>query len=69
MKGDKRSGEKQPKRSWRRNIWGNVVGYEGGRRVEEFGCRAYADKWAEIWASGETRERAETIALGLDPDA
>jgi hypothetical protein len=26
-----------PKRSLRRNIWGNLVGYEGGRRVEEFG--------------------------------
>lgn len=51
------------KRSWRRNIWGNVVGYEGGRRVEEFGCADYADLWAEKWAGGLDRGAAEMAAL------
>jgi hypothetical protein len=28
---------KKPKRTVRMNIWGNLVGYEGGKRVKEFG--------------------------------
>jgi hypothetical protein len=42
-----------PKRSLRRNIWGNLVGYEAGKRVEEFGdafCQwnqSVAQAWAE----------------------
>ncbi|KVR21652.1 hypothetical protein WK13_34510 [Burkholderia ubonensis] len=51
------------KRSWKRNIWGNVVGYEGGKRIEEFGCAGYAERWAMAWANGMTREEAETYAL------
>lgn len=51
------------KRTWRRNIWGNVVGYEGGRRVEEFGCERYADRWAMAWANGMSRNDAELFAL------
>ena len=58
---------KAPKRSWKRNIWDNVVGYESGRRAEEFGCDSYADRWAEAWATGLTREAAEYVALGIDP--
>ena len=54
---------KKAKRTWRRNIWGNVVGYEGGRRTEEFGCATYADKWAEFWCKGYSREEAEELAL------
>lgn len=43
--------KKEPKRTIRRNIWGNIVGYEGGKRVEEFGeafdpwCEGQAAKW------------------------
>jgi hypothetical protein len=42
-----------PKRSLRRNIWGNLVGYEAGKRAEEFGdafCQwnqSVAQAWAE----------------------
>lgn len=56
---------KPKKRTWRRNIWGNVVGYEGGRRVQEFGCAGYADKWAEEWSKGLSVEDAEYAALGV----
>lgn len=44
---------KQPKRTIRRNIWGNLVGYEGGKRAEEFGDafsewnKAEAQAWVE----------------------
>lgn len=51
------------KRSAKRNVWGNVVGYEGGRRAEEFGHADYADLWAELWVSGMSREEAECRAL------
>ncbi|MBU9405997.1 hypothetical protein KTE46_09970 [Burkholderia multivorans] len=51
------------KRTWKRNIWGNVVGYEGGRRAEEFGCAPHAERWAMAWANGMTREDAEDYAL------
>ena len=44
------------KRSIRRNIWGNLVGYEAGRRVEEFGdaFSAWNKEQAQAWA--ERRE-------------
>lgn len=57
------------KRSAKRNVWGNVVGYEGGRRAEEFGHADYADLWAELWVGGMTKEAAEIAALDLrNPD-
>lgn len=54
---------KTPRRTWTRNIWGNVVGYQGGQRAEEFGCAGYADAWAAYWATGMDREAAEGAAL------
>ena len=45
-----------PKRTIRRNIWGNLVGYEGGRRVETFGdaFAPWVVREAEAWV--ERRE-------------
>ncbi|MDF0506537.1 hypothetical protein POK33_37935 [Burkholderia cenocepacia] len=51
------------KRSWKRNIWGNVVGYEGGKRAEEFGDQPWSERWAVAWANGMTRDDAESFAL------
>jgi hypothetical protein len=44
------------KRSIRRNIWGNLVGYEAGRRVEEFGdaFSSWNKEQAQAWV--ERRE-------------
>lgn len=53
------------KRTWKRNRWGNVVGYEGGRRVIEFGCQPWSERWAEWWCTGLTSEEAEYKALGV----
>ena len=55
---------KTPKRRYKRNIWGNVVGYEGREKVEEFGCSPWADRWAEFWVLGYNKEAAENLALG-----
>lgn len=55
------------KRTFRRNIWGNVVGYEGGRRAHEFGCAVDAERVAEIWASGRTVHEARFLAHGIVP--
>jgi hypothetical protein len=45
-----------PKRTIRRNIYGNLRGYEGGRFVENFGdaFAPWAVREAEAWA--ERRE-------------
>ena len=45
-----------PKRTIRRNIWGNIVGYEGGRRVETFGeaFTPWVEREAQAWV--ERRE-------------
>lgn len=53
------------KRSWRRTVWGNVNGYERGRRVEEFGDEPWSERVAEEWVLGATRADAELIALGV----
>lgn len=52
-----------PKRTWKMNIYGNVVGFEGARRVEEFGCQPWSERWAMAWANGMSREDAESYAL------
>lgn len=52
-----------PKRSFRTNIWGNTVGYEGGHRAVEFGCQPWSEKQAAAWVEGYTVEDAETVAL------
>ena len=45
-----------PKRRIKQNIWGNWNGYEGTRKVREFGT----DKWdAELWVKGELDEIEE----------
>lgn len=42
------------KRSYRVNIYGNVVGYEGGKRAVEFGAfmfpGCYTERQAKAWA-------------------
>lgn len=43
---------KQPKRTIRANIYGNLVGYEGGRRVKEFG---------DAYTAGNKRDAAEWL--------
>lgn len=53
----------KPTRTWRRNIWGNVVGYEGRSRAEEFGCHTWSERWAMAWCQGMSRENAETFAI------
>jgi hypothetical protein len=40
---------KEPKRTVKQNVYGNVVGYEGGQRVAEFGDAHQAELIAEIW--------------------
>lgn len=47
------------KRTYRRNIWGNVVGYESGRRAWEFGCEIQAEAIAAEWCKGGTPSEAE----------
>ena len=47
--------EKQ-KRSAKRNVHGNVVGYEGGRRVGDFGNGSIL--WAALWVKGVEKEAA-----------
>lgn len=37
------------KRSIRNNIYGNWVGYAGGKRVKEFGCQAWSEREANEW--------------------
>lgn len=40
----------RPKRRIHQNVWGNWNGYEGTRKVREFGT----DKWdARLWVKGE----------------
>lgn len=51
------------KRTWKSNIHGNVVGFEGTKRTQEFGCYPWSDRWAMAWANGMDREDAETFAL------
>lgn len=63
--GEKNMSTKQKKRTWKTNMWGNTKGYEGGRKVEEFGCCANAERWAEEWCKGLSREEAEYAALGI----
>ena len=56
----------KPKRSCRRNAWGNVVGYESGRRAYEFGCEIESMQVAEQWVLGGTAEEArEAYYSGL----
>ena len=43
------------KRTVKRNIWGNWVGYVSGRRFWEFGVD---EKSANFWAEGATLEAA-----------
>ena len=38
--------DKTPRRTWKTNIYGNTVGYEGKQRVEEFGDAPWAEEWA-----------------------
>ena len=47
---------KPAKRTIRRNIWGNLVGYESGKRAEEFGdaFSQWNQREAQAWA--ERRE-------------
>lgn len=56
---------KTKKRTWKTNIYGNTVGYEGGKKTEEFGCCSYAERWAEEWCKGLSREEAEYSSLGV----
>ena len=44
------------KRSVRRNIWGNMVGYVSGRRFWEFGSNASSERDADLWAKGYSLE-------------
>lgn len=37
------------KRSIRKNIYGNWVGYIGRNRVEEFGCDTHGERLANYW--------------------
>lgn len=57
---------KNEKRSYRKNIWGNVVGYVSGRREIEFDCCSYVEAWAEVWVSGLSYEEAELKALKIN---
>lgn len=53
------------KRSVRRNIWGNTVGYVSGRRFWEFGDD---EKAAGLWVRGATLEDArDWNDAGLPP--
>lgn len=46
------------KRSVHENIWGNIVGYVGGRRFREFGCTgSWTRLEAQAWLEG--RENTE----------
>ena len=55
--------KKAAKRTYKMNIYGNVVGYVGGRRFVEFGCQPHAELWGQKWAEGLNYEAAETAAL------
>ena len=44
------------KRSFRRNIYGNIVGYVSGKRFWEFGCGASAEGDAQYWVDGWSLE-------------
>lgn len=37
------------KRSIKWNIYGNWVGYAGGKRVMEFGCQTWSEREANEW--------------------
>lgn len=53
------------KRSVRRNIWGNLVGYVSGRRFWEFG-QAYDagnETTAKAWAAGKDLGAAQLAIL------
>lgn len=53
---------KQPKRKVKQNVWGNWNGYEGGRKVQEFGTDdVSAGYWLETgivdsWAGYDSQE-------------
>lgn len=47
------------KRTVRRNVYGNVVGYVSGKRFWEFGCDAWAAKVANVWLGGKSLEDAQ----------
>lgn len=51
----------QPKRTIRRNIYGNWVGYVGRARVEEFGDHANSESDANEWlTTGPDPERSSS---------
>lgn len=55
------------KRTWKTNIYGNTVGYEGQKRVQEFGNQSYSERLAMAWCNGMTVCDAEQFALS-NPD-
>lgn len=44
------------KRNIRQNIWGNWNGYEGTRKVKEFGCGVRGEMKAKDWIEGLSDE-------------
>lgn len=44
------------KRTIRKNIYGNWVGYLGGKRAEEFGDHANSEAYANEWLATGTNE-------------
>lgn len=44
-----RADKKAPKRRIKKNVWGNTNGYEGSRKVYDFGTDEQA---AQIWVDG-----------------
>jgi hypothetical protein len=45
------------KRTYRINVYGNVVGYVSGRRFKEFGLRdGWNEREAEAWVAGRENE-------------
>lgn len=54
-----RMGETEMKRTIKKNIYGNWVGYEGRARTEEFGDHANSESDANEWlATGKVEIRA-----------
>jgi hypothetical protein len=54
----------KPKRSYRVNTRGKVVGYEGRQRVVEFGSHPWSERWAQEWVKGvELKEGLEAVLL------
>lgn len=56
------------KRSVRKNIYGNTVGYVSGRRFWEFGAGISAEHDAQYWLNGASLEEIGSgEALANDP--